>query len=181
MTTGLRLARPADARVLATLRYEFRGGHAPPIEPAAAFVRRCSAWMRRALQDPRRWRCWVAVSGGTLVGHVWLQIIDKVPNPGDEAERHAYITNLYVQPAFRGGLGQRLLSAAMAWCRTRGIGSVILWPTDGSRSLYTRNGFAVSGDLLDVHLTGTRLASRRSAAAPAATRRGRSARGPRGY
>ncbi len=160
---ALRRARPAGARVLATLRYEFRGNHAPPTETAAGFVRRCAAWMRRALRDSSRWRCWVAVShapdmpGGAIVGHVWVAIIDKVPNPGEEAEHHAYITNLYVQPEFRGGIGQRLLTTAIDWCESQGIGSVILWPTDGSRSLYARNGFNVSGELWDRHLTGPQV------------------------
>jgi ribosomal protein S18 acetylase RimI-like enzyme len=163
-TIRIRIARIADARALAQRRYEFRREYVGPGEgeSRAAFLRRCAAWMRRALRDGRRWRCWVAVanSGGAkaeIVGHVWLQMIDKVPNPGAEAERHAYVTNLYVQPAFRGGTGQRLLAAAMDWCRTRRIDSVILWPTDDSRSLYARNGFGVSGDLLDARLTGPHL------------------------
>ncbi len=162
VTIRVRRARPAEARALALLRHEFRSGYATATETSAAFVRRCTRWMRQALGDRGRWRCWVAVArmGGAqerLVGHVWVQAIDKVPNPGDEAERHAYVTNLYVRPEFRGGTGQRLLSAAMAWCRARGMDSVILWPTDDSRSLYARNGFAVSGDLFDLRLTGSHL------------------------
>ena len=158
-TIRIRTARAADARTLAVRRYEFRRAYASPgeREAEAVFVRRCAAWMRRALRDRRRWRCWVAVASGDIVGHVWLQTIDKVPNPGAEAERHAYITNLYVQPAFRGGTGQRLLAAAMAWCKARRMDSVILWPTDDSRSLYARHGFGVSGDLLDARLTGPHL------------------------
>jgi GNAT superfamily N-acetyltransferase len=210
VTIRLRLARPADARALARLRDEFRRGYAhargarqaalPAAETPAAFVTRCTAWMRRALRDRRRWRCWVAVAVSRtraadaagaagraaaamperLVGHVWLQVIDKVPNPGAEAEQHAYITNLYVQPEARGGTGQRLLAAAMDWCRARQMDSVILWPTDESRSLYARNGFAVSGTLVDLRLTGPHLneslrmrASRRPAsiARSSATRR----------
>jgi ribosomal protein S18 acetylase RimI-like enzyme len=187
----IRTARAADARTLAARRYEFRRAYASPgeRESEAVFVRRCAAWMRRALRDRRRWRCWVAVAAhaaanadakADIIGHVWLQTIDKVPNPGAEAERHAYITNLYVQPAFRGGIGQRLLAAAMDWCKARRMDSVILWPTDDSRSLYARHGFGVSGDLFDARLTGPHLnesfrmrASRRPArmARSSATRR----------
>jgi ribosomal protein S18 acetylase RimI-like enzyme len=192
VTIRVRRARPAEARALALLRHEFRSGYATATETSAAFVRRCTRWMRRALGDRGRWRCWVAAArenpGRTgraqerLVGHVWVQVIDKVPNPGDEAERHAYVTNLYVRPEFRGGTGQRLLSAAMDWCRAGRIDSVILWPTDDSRSLYARNGFAVSDDLVAVHLAGPHLnesfrmrASRRPAriARSSATRRAR--------
>ena len=111
--------------------------------------------MRRALTNGR-WRCWVALDrDAAIVGQIWVQIIDKVPNPGAEAERHAYITNLYVQPAARGGVGERLLTEAMAWCARRNVSAAFLWPTDASRSLYARHGFKVSGNFLDRHLTGT--------------------------
>jgi len=81
---------------------------------------------------------------------------------GDEAEQHAYITNLYVEPAFRGGTGGRLLAAVMEWCRARAMDSAILWPTDDSRSLYARHGFHVSGDVLDVRITPLPAPLRRS-------------------
>ncbi|MBI4420377.1 MAG: GNAT family N-acetyltransferase [Gemmatimonadetes bacterium] len=100
--------------------------------------------MFHRLTAPDRWRCWVAEAQGTVVGHVWLQLVEKIPNPVKENEQHAYITNLYVEESARGGVGTALIEAALEWCAGRAVDDVILWPTDHSRTLYERHGFSVS-------------------------------------
>jgi len=137
----IRVATSRDAGELARLRYEFRASERSASEPREPFIERCTAWMRERLGEAS-WRCFVAVANGAIVGHVWLHVIDKVPNPGgDEPERHIYLTNLYVQPAARGGVGSALMAAAVEWCRTQEVDTVILWPTERSRTLYGRYGF----------------------------------------
>ncbi len=142
---ALRIALPADAAELARLRYEFRSTERSATEPREAFVARATAWMRERLAPGTSWRCFVAVRDGAITGHVWITLVDKVPNPGgDEPERHAYLTNLYVRPAERGGTGSALLEAALAWCREAHVDTVILWPSERSRTLYARYGFDAS-------------------------------------
>lgn len=81
---------------------------------------------------------------------IWLQLIDKLPNPGAEPERHAYITSVYVEPPLRGaGLGSGLLDACLGACTDEGVDAVILWTRPRSRSLYERHGFGVTGKLLE--------------------------------
>ena len=143
----IRPATEADAPRLAELRYEFRAPRAPNTESREAFVNRCTEWMRRRLANDT-WRCWVALNGDTVVGHVWLQLIEKIPNPIAEAEWHGYITNMYVREKERGGVGGALMDAVLAWCRTREIDYVILWPTERSRPLYARKGFAVTATIM---------------------------------
>jgi GNAT superfamily N-acetyltransferase len=150
---AIRAAVPRDAAALAALRYEFRGGIGTVAEPEAAFIERCAGWMRRRLEDNSTWRCWVAALGDELVGTVWLQLLDKLPNPVAEPERHGYVSSLYVQPAFRGaGVGSALLSTCLEVCQRVGVDAVLLWPTPASRSLYLRHGFSVSDDLLERRL-----------------------------
>ena len=97
------------------------------------------------------WLCWVAEEDEQLIGAVWLQLVEKIPNPRSEAEHHAYLTNFYVDERARGrGVGSQLLRAVIAWCQRRDVHAVILWPTERSRSLYERNGFAVRDDLLEL-------------------------------
>ena len=101
--------------------------------------------MRERLAPGTPWRCFVAVRDGAIAGHVWITLVEKVPNPGgDEPERHAYLTNLYVRPSERGGTGRALLEAALDWCRETRVDTVILWPSERSRTLYARHGFDVS-------------------------------------
>ena len=152
--TSVRRATPADADSLARLRYEFRAAINEATETEAAFIARATPWMRERLIAVAPWHCWVAEDEEREVaGHLWLQLIEKVPNPVPELERHAYITNVYVRPNHRGsGAGQLLLEAALAFCREQRVDSVILWPTARSRALYARNGFAVRDDIMEAIL-----------------------------
>lgn len=155
----IRLATDADAEELARLRYEFRAAINEPVEDEESFVERCAPWMRTRLAPGGQWRCWVAEGDGGVVGDIWLQFIEKIPNPAPELEAHAYITNVYVKPAGRGaGCGEALVEAALGHCRESGVDSVILWPTERSRTLYARHGFAVPGDIMEAVLDeGRRL------------------------
>jgi GNAT superfamily N-acetyltransferase len=139
----IRLATPKDAPLLAELRLELRTALAPEIEPEAGFRERCAAWMADRLAQSGPWYCWLAEEAeGALLGAVWVQILEKLPNPVHEPERHAYVTGFYVRPAARNlGLGSALLEAALAVCSERGTDTVFLWPTPRSRPLYARHGF----------------------------------------
>jgi len=148
----IRSASPADAAALAELRWEFRVARAPATEAHDVFVGRCETWMRAELTSAQKWRAWVAVVDGAIVGQVWMQTIEKMPNPIEELECHAYVSNVFVQPAFRGGIGGRLLEAALAWARSRHVDRVVLWPWARSVTLYERHGFTRSGDVMELAL-----------------------------
>lgn len=147
----IRQAGVADAASLAGLRYEFRAAEGTPVEGRQIFERRCERWMRERLSASSGWRCWVAEQQGEIVGHIWLHIFEKVPNPVSEAESHGYITNMYVRPSARGSsVGPRLLTTALDACEAARVDSVILWATPRSRSLYLRHGFDRSDALVEL-------------------------------
>jgi len=148
----IREAAPSDAAQLAELRWEFRVARAPATEDHDAFVRRCADWMRRELASQTTWRAWVAVAGEEIVGQLWIQTINKMPNPVAERERHAYVSNVFVRPAHRGGVGSRLLDEALAWARASSFDRVILWPSALSVTLYERHGFTHHGDVMELAL-----------------------------
>jgi len=146
----IRLAHESDAPRLARLRYDFRSEMHATTEPEREFARRCESWMSERLRDGSRWRCWVAERQRDIVGGMWVQLIEKIPNPSDEPEEHAYISNVYVRDAERGsGIGSALLAAALAWCDGRPVHSVILWPSARSRPLYERLGFTPAHGVLE--------------------------------
>lgn len=142
---SVRRATPDDASALASLRYTFRSSLADPIETRTDFIERCVSWMRSHLEEDNRWRAWVAERDGIAIGTVWLQIVEKLPNPVIEREFHAYVTNLFVLAEHRGhGVGGLLLSALLAECQALEVDTIFLWPTAESRTLYERHGFAVT-------------------------------------
>ena len=155
----IRLAEPTDAPALAQLRYDFRASLDPVTEPEADFLARCTSWMAARLGPGNCWRCWAAVEAGRLVGSLWLHRIEKIPNPVAEAESHGYITNVYVEPTRRGeGLGSQLMDTCVQVCTADGLDALILWPSQRSRSLYERHGFAVRDDLFERRLSPTHRA-----------------------
>lgn len=112
--------------------------------------------MRDRLSRNTGWRAWVAARRETkeLVGTLWLQLVEKLPNPGQEAERHAYVTSVYVEAELRNaGVGSRLIEGALAACRDLEVDTVFLWPSARSRPLYARHGFAVTDDILSQRLS----------------------------
>ena len=151
MEVVFRRANTSDASTLAKLRYALRASTGRVTEPETEFLKRCHQWMEEHLREGSRWQCWVAECERQLIGSLWLQLVEKIPNPRSEPEYHAYVTNFYVQEFARGnGIGSRLLATALDWCKAANVHAVILWPTDKSRSLYQRYGFAVRSDLLEL-------------------------------
>ena len=148
----IRMATSADCRPLAEMRYRFRAEVGSPTETKSRLVRRCTSWMQKRFRSGSYpWRCWVVDDGEQLLGHVCVQLFEKIPNPVNEPEHHAYVTNFYVVPEMRGhGVGKKLLNKALSWCRAQGADSVILWATPESRSLYRRCGFIEPADVLEV-------------------------------
>jgi GNAT superfamily N-acetyltransferase len=147
----IRAAEIADAAVLASLRYEFRAEMDPPTEPRHAFEQRMRTWWQGRLAD--QWRAWIAVDGDEPIGEIFLQIVEKVPNPIIEPERLGYITSLYVAPSHRNAaVGGALLDRALHDCRSAGLDTVVLWPSSRSRPLYQRRGFVEKGDVMELPL-----------------------------
>jgi GNAT superfamily N-acetyltransferase len=162
---AIRPATPDDAAALAALRFEFRASLRSTRESESAFVARCADWMRERLSLGRgeargAWKCWLAQADHEAVGHLWIQTVEKIPNPGFELELHAYLTNFYVRDTVRGtGVGTRMLGAALEWCDGHGVDVVFLWPTARSRPLYERHGFVAADAVLTRQLTQHRKPS----------------------
>ena len=146
----IRPATPDDAPVLAALRFRFRTELGEPVEAEAAFVARTREWFATRLAGGT-WRGWVAVEpAGKIVGHVFVQFVEKIPNPLPEPEAIGYLTNFYVAPAWRnGGVGNRLLATAVAACDEAEVDGIVLWPSEESVSLYLRHGFGPPRELME--------------------------------
>ena len=109
--------------------------------------------MRPRLHGDSRWAVWLAERDDEIVGQIWVQIVEKIPNPGPESELHAYVSNFFVLPAERNsGAGTQLLHAVVDHCRSLGVDTVFLWPSERSVTLYRRTGFERPDDVLVLEL-----------------------------
>src|SRR6266849_6162843 len=101
MSFSIRPANPTDAITLARMRYEFRSTVGNARVSDTEFIKNCGHWMAERLDGNSTWRCWVAEKEEQLVGNIWLQFIEKIPNPTEESEIHVYVTNLFVRNSAR--------------------------------------------------------------------------------
>src|SRR6266576_1132780 len=139
----IRLATSDDCRALAEMRYRFRAETKSKIETKSRFARRCASWMRKRFwSGSSPWRCWVLDDGKRLLGHVCVQLFEKIPNPVNEPELHAYVTNFFVVPEMRNqGLAKGLLNKALSWSNARATHPLILSAPPRRRSLYRTCAF----------------------------------------
>jgi GNAT superfamily N-acetyltransferase len=145
----IRQAGPDDAPALASLRRRMHEEDVGPVDDEA-FAARFEAFWRQSYTTGR-WVVTVATDDRHLVGHVWLQLVPRVPRP-DEGEPGpiGYVTNVYVIPERRNaGIGSRLLAATIDAARDRGAVSLIVWPSERSVALYRRAGFEPGHDILE--------------------------------
>lgn len=138
----VRLAQAQDIEQLVRLRRDFALEDDPEAEIVDEYESRCRTFLERALND-ERWRIVVAETGGEIVSHVYVELVDRVPRPTPEAAQWGYVTNVYTVPARRGhGIGAAVLSDVTAWADRAALELLIVWPSDESRSFYARHGFA---------------------------------------
>ncbi len=97
----------------------------------------------------------VAECGGRPVG--LLRCTESLASPLLEPERFAYVSSVYVRPAFRrGGVLRALLDRADAWCAERGLTEMRLHnvPGDAAASAWTALGFAIVEEVRTRALAG---------------------------
>ncbi|WP_125264448.1 GNAT family N-acetyltransferase [Streptomyces alboflavus] len=146
----VRKAQAADAVALAHLRWRFKQEDEPgPRGEEEPFIRECTEWMRVRLAGP--WTAWVAEADNEVHGHVFLNHVEKVPEPGTTADTLGYVTNFYVCPEYRGrGLGKALLEEVVRHGQQNRLDTLIVWPSERSASLYRRVGFTAPEETLEL-------------------------------
>jgi len=88
--------------------------------------------------DERRDGFWTALSKGSIEGHITIDGIHA-------DSKGAHLRYFIVSDSLRGkGIGNRLINAAITFCREAGHKRVYLWTFEGlgaARHLYEKNGF----------------------------------------
>lgn len=146
-----RTATEADAPALAAMRWDFRLEESPvtTANDHATFLRACEAFLIQGLVQGR-WTYWVAADDATIVSHIFIQHIPKVPKPNRLDDALGYVTNVYTRPAYRNrGIGTQLMARVLGWAAQQDLESLIVWPSEASVPFYVRAGFQGSTDMLE--------------------------------
>ncbi|MBN1976680.1 MAG: GNAT family N-acetyltransferase [Anaerolineae bacterium] len=149
-----RIATESDLDALAQMRWDFRLEESPgtPVHDRQTFLETCTAFLRQGLAS-QRWVYWVAVCDDTIVSHIFVQRIAKVPKPNRLDDGFGYVTNVYTRPAYRGrGIGSELMARVIAWAEAQDLECLLVGPSDASVRFYERAGFRWNEDLMEYTL-----------------------------
>ncbi len=136
--------------MLARMRWDFmtEGKTGSPPLPYPEFAARCVEFFNRVLAD-ERWVMWLAEQDGQIASHVFVQMVEQVPNPLDSYRYFGWITNVYTRPAYRNrGIGSALLRHVIDWAKGQQFESLNLWHSERSVPYYERLGFVHTPDEL---------------------------------
>lgn len=151
--TLVRLATFEDVPQLVQMRWDFSEedytNHTVTFEE---FHQVCSGFLEKAIKSGD-WYIWIAEVDGSLVSHMYLQLIHKVPRPGKTPDPYyGYVTNVYTRPAFRNqGIGSKIHRAMEKWSKENEVEFLILWPSSDSVQFYSRNGFSRCEEAMEKH------------------------------
>jgi ribosomal protein S18 acetylase RimI-like enzyme len=150
--TTIRRANPADAAALAELgarTFAAAFGHLYPPEDLATFLAQTHtpATAAAELADQSK-AIWVAEAGGRLIGYAVAGPC-ALPHP-EVTPTCGELKRIYIlAEAQGGGLGQRLVDAALDWLAAIGRSPVwlgVFSENHGAQRLYARQGFRKVGE-----------------------------------
>jgi len=151
VTIQYRLAGPADLAQLAEMRWQFRTeGKVPPAGVCQdAFVAACLAFFQDAFASGR-WVCWIAEEDGTILAHVFIQRIAKIPKPTHLKSEFGWVTNVYTRPERRNQeIGTELIERVKAWAQAEDLQMLVLWPSERAVPFYQRAGFEMETEEME--------------------------------
>lgn len=148
----VRLAGLADIDQLVRMRWDFSEEEKQSSSRYGEFHSVCSAFLTRAM-GCGDWHIWVAEIEGSIVSHMYLHFIHKVPRPGKSPDPYfGYVTNVYTRPEYRSqGIGSQIHIAMEEWAKENAVEFLVLWPSSGSIEFYARNGFSRSEEAMEKH------------------------------
>jgi GNAT superfamily N-acetyltransferase len=88
---------------------------------------------------------WLIEHQGRIAASGAISLISLTPVPSDLNATVAFVHSIYTEPAFRRqGCAEKIMQAAVQYCRQRGIHRLILNASEAGRSIYERFGFTSS-------------------------------------
>jgi len=146
---------PQDLEQIAALRWKLKTEGLPPeASPSRQIFVESYLKHLRDQNDLGQTVHWVLETPTGIEGMMTLRLVAKETSLNGENRQWGYLTNVFVNAALRGhGRGSTLLQHVITFSRANDLEFVLVWPSDRSQSLYSRAGFAGTGDPLTLELT----------------------------
>jgi len=152
---NMRLAGEQDIDQLIRMRWDFTNEYNEEKvgeELYEDFYKECRFFLLEAMKEGN-WFIWVAELDGSVISHIYLKLIHKVPRPGRKTNPFVYMTNVYTLPERRGNqIGSRLMKEIEAWSKQQEHEFILVWPSEWSIRFYERNGYSLCNDPMELHL-----------------------------
>jgi GNAT superfamily N-acetyltransferase len=88
------------------------------------------------------YRYFLVEENGAIIGGCGLSTFRIPPMAHQKTGIYAYISNMYVEPEYRGkGIGRSLLRKVIETCKKDGIGLILLHASNFGHNLYESMGF----------------------------------------
>jgi len=145
----IRLATPNDFPNIARLRWDFKieDGEVAAIT-REQFEQQCCSKLQK---ESAAWAHFLAVEHDDPIGMVSICKVPKILSPNLKSDLIGYLTNTYVVPSMRNrNIGDQLLKFAIDWVKQQHIELLFVWPSDRSRSFYSRLGFKAENDIMEL-------------------------------
>ncbi len=142
----IRKATIADVSRLVRMRWEhiniYNEYKRRPTVSYEQFEQSCSLFLHEGITSGR-WVVFVAVINEVIVGHSYVQVIEKIPKPYSLEGAWGYVSNMYIEEPYRNhGIGTMLIDVLKAWAHEEKFELLLLWPSEKSTNFYARNGFS---------------------------------------
>lgn len=145
----IRPVAPGDAAAICAQRERLFAEAGRPAEAIAAVRERFAHWLRERLADGRYFGFMAQVDGRVVGGAGQIEL-EWPPHPAHPLDdRRGYVLNVFVEPAHRGrGIAKKLMDAAEAEFRRRGITFVALHASALGRPVYEATGWIAGNEMV---------------------------------
>lgn len=125
-----RLAEKKDVLLLSGMRWDFQTEFGEQLVCSQEeFLEHCAQFFNKSMLE-NNWFHWIIQDGDHSAGMVSVYRVYSIPKPTNLTPSWGYLTNTYIQPAYRNrGLGSELLQHVKTWAQKEHLELLIAWPS----------------------------------------------------
>jgi GNAT superfamily N-acetyltransferase len=94
-------------------------------------------------------KTWVIEDKGEIISSGAITFVSFVPTPYDVSSKIAYLHSAYTRKSHRNRkCAQRIVRAAISYCRSHGVNTIILGASNAGKPIYEKIGFRSTPEMM---------------------------------